>query len=150
VSDLRCPNCGQDVTAGFRYCPYCQAYLRAAPAGRPIGPFRGPTAHGQAKRDLMLIGFGLLALGILGVIAALLVITFGGTSGQEVGVVFVGGAFLLVFAGSMIAGVGLVRRNVPAASGCGSLAIGVGLGGLLFVGSLVFLFATCLAVVSAH
>jgi len=113
-------------------------------------PDRG-TASYQAHRDLTFAGFGILALGILGVIAALLAMTASRSpSGTEVGVLFVGGAFLLVFAGSIVAGAGLVRRLAPAAGGCGSVALGAVLGGLLFVASLGFLFMTRIAVASSR
>jgi hypothetical protein len=114
-------------------------------------PDHGTTTHPQAHRDLMLAGLGILALGILGVVTVSFVIVGSrASSAAEVGVLFVGGAFLLVFAGSMIAGIGVVRRTVPAVGGCGSLALGVGLGGALFLASIGFLFVTCVAMVSTH
>jgi hypothetical protein len=147
VTEPRCPRCGRDVRAGFTYCPYCQVRLGDVPTRRGVEP----TPERQGRGDLTAIGCGIIALGILAVIGFVAAMVGTNSSGvAEFGVVVVGGGLLLVFAGSMVAGTGLAGRLVPAASGCGSLALGVGLGTLLFLASVGFLFVTCLAAVTGR
>jgi hypothetical protein len=145
-----CPRCSQPVNAGFRVCPYCSARL----GGEPLSAPTMRTAERQGKRDTTLSGFGIVILGIVGFLGAVLALLHrrGGEPGEIAFAVGVG-AILVVLAGSMIAGFGIRGRKGAAAGlagGCGSVALGLGLGALLFLAALIFMFVGCLAAVAVR
>jgi FtsH-binding integral membrane protein len=116
-------------------------YLRHVPADR------------QGRRDTMMIGFGIVALGILGFLGMALALVRGNFSAQTSGlpvVVICGGAILLMLARSLVAAIGIRERHgalAGLAGGCGSVALSIGLGALLFVASMIFLVVSCTATV---
>jgi hypothetical protein len=106
---------------------------------------RQPPAERQGIRDLAIASFGIMLLGCLGVFAPLL----GNRSLSSIdsALTIVVGAMLILFIGSLMAGIGMARRHGPAASaakGCSSMAAGVALGVVLFAAAIGFLFMTCM------
>lgn len=113
-------------------------------------PYHGPSPERQARHDMKLSGFGIMVLGGLGFLGAVLVMAFGGPSNEEMLTVIAGGGILLVLGGSMVAAFAIRAKHGPAsafAGGCGSVALSVGLGVLLFAAAFVFLFVSCFAIV---
>jgi hypothetical protein len=108
------------------------------------------TPRRQGQRDLLMIGVGIIVLGALGFIGVILAIDRWNFPDGGIAVTVAGGAILMVLAGCMITAFAIrARRGAEAgpAGGCGSVALTVALGGLLFVAAFVFLFATCFAIV---
>ena len=105
---------------------------------------RQGSAERQGRRDLTAAGFGILVLGLVGAVGGFAV---GGKSGDAgtaaVALVGGGGAVLIIFAGSMMAGSGLRARYGAVAGLTGGC-----LGGLLFLAALVFLCATCTTILT--
>jgi hypothetical protein len=109
------------------------------------------TAEHQGQRDTTAIGFGIVALGAVGFLGAVVAVTVGNFRGDIDGWVTVaGGALLVVLAGSMTAAFGIRGRRGAAsgfAGGCSSVALSIGLGVLLFLAAFAFLYATCFGIV---
>jgi hypothetical protein len=109
------------------------------------------TAEQQGRRDTKMIGFGLIIFGSIAFLGALLSGRFVNSDTSEyIWMMVFYGAVVLVFAGSIVAGFGIRSRRGAAtgmSGGCGSLAVSIGLGLLLFLAVFGFLFVTCFVVV---
>jgi hypothetical protein len=146
TSDTRCPSCKRSVSSDFVYCPYCQAELRQGAANVPevtLAP-----GERQGRRDLGVVGWGLVILGLFGFVGAVMSL-FGGRGG--LGDLFpgiVGGALLLVLAGFVIAGVARGGGSGVASgllTGCASVAALLGVGALLVLAMIGYAFMSCIA-----
>jgi len=112
---------------------------------------RGTPAERQGRRDMTIIGIGLIVFGVVAFLGALVVGPGLGHSetAETLWAIAFYGAVVVVFAGSMVAGFGIRSRrgtNAGLAGGCGSVALSIGLGLLLFAAAFGFMFVTCFAV----
>jgi hypothetical protein len=141
----RCPSCDRSVSSEFRYCPYCQTALGH---GATDVPLVTPTpAQREGRRDLMAIGLGLVALGGFGLVGAFLSLS-GAHRGAHQPVSFVFGALLLVMAGFVTAGAargGWLGAGSGLAKGCLSVAAVLGIGALLVLAMIGYVFLSCIA-----
>jgi hypothetical protein len=113
------------------------------------------SAERQAGRDMTIIGIGLIVFGVMAFLGALVVGPGPGHSETAEfvwSIAFYGGV-VVVFAGSMVAGFGIrSRRGAHAglARGCGSAALSIGLGLLLFAAAFGFMFVSCFAALMSN
>jgi hypothetical protein len=70
----RCPDCGRDVEAGWRFCPRCNADLRGGKQARTAGA----TLDLEVKRDTQGSVFSLGVFLVLAVGGLILFMSFGG------------------------------------------------------------------------
>lgn len=143
--ETRCRSCGRTVSADFRYCPYCQAALGGQATDAPlVTPAPGER---QGHRDLMWIGIGLIALGLFGLVGAVLS-GFGNPRGPNTPVPIVGGALLAVVAGCVMAGAarkGWAGAGAGLLTGCASIAMLMGVGAVLVLAMIAYAFLACIS-----
>jgi hypothetical protein len=103
---------------------------------------------------MAMIGFGLVALGVVGFVGAMMSL-FGEHGDKHADTIMTvgGGALVLVVAGSVVAGFGLSGARGAAVGlmgGCGSVALALSLGALLCLAALGFALLSCLSLLGAH
>jgi uncharacterized membrane-anchored protein len=145
TSEIRCRSCSRSVSADFRYCPYCQAALVHGATDAPL--VTPAPAERQGHRDLMWIGLGLVALGLFGLVGAVLS-GFGDHRGANTPVPIVGGALLAVVAGSVMAGAargGWSGAGSGLLTGCASVVVVMGVGAMLVLAAIAYAFLSCVS-----
>jgi len=146
TSDTRCPSCNRSVSADFRYCPYCQAALRHGAPDVPEVTLAPVERRGH--RDLGRVGWGLVILGLFGILGSVLSLSGGRGGPGELFPAILGGALLLVLAGFVIAGVargGVSGVASGLAMGCGSVAAVIGIGALLVLATIGYVLLSCIS-----
>jgi len=102
-------------------------------------------AEREGRRDLGRVGAGLIVLGLLGFVGVVLALGGGARLDLDGVLVVGGGAILVVVIGTVLAASGKREGNVATGllGGCTAALMGVVLGGLLVVATILYAIQDC-------
>ena len=157
--------CGAKLDAAWKVCPFCgrkqvDPVVLARLVGQPVKSFSDPlatpppAATQQFERDQSIIGFGLIALGVLGFMGGCGLLFSGsltkfGSLDTLVAVFLVGGGATVA---AVIVGTTIISHNMSARDGASSGILGgllagfmaLGVCGLTVFAMIIYAVETCL------